>query len=830
MNLLCALSVFLLAIIPVYTNEGDVTLDEGVLVLTQDNFEKVINSNDFVLVEFYAPWCGHCKALAPEYVKAAKALVDKGSQIKLAKVDATEESSLAEKFEIRGYPTLKFFKKGNPFEYNETDDLSAETIKNFVQSFLDNKIKPHLLSQDLPDDWNKEGVYTLVASNFESVALDPAKDVLVEFYAPWCGHCKQLAPIYDKVEYIKTGLKISQKNPQIKLAKIDVSIYSNIAETYTIQGLPSMKFFKKGIILDYKDICVFTSECIQNFVEKVLNNELEPYMKSEDLPDDWDKKPVYTLVGSNFDSVAYDTTKDVLIDFYAPWCGYCKRLEPIYEEVGKSFLNDSNVVIGKIDLTANEVRNITIKSYPTIILFRKIDNKVIVFSKERSVLNLTNFILSGDTPWCTYCKLLTPEYIKAAKELADKESPIKLGKVNCTQEVNIAQHFQIKGFPTILFFKKGHIINYTGARTSKYIVLWLEKKSGDPVKLITTLNDAQKVIEDNDVVIIGFFTDKSSNQITIYSNVSDTFDTFLFAMITDENIFKEFGATDGSVTLFKKFDEKKSIFDKEFTANNLRMFVHLESRPLLNELTPATDQEFLGKPSSNLFVLYAIPNHNRTNEISQVLRSVARGFRPKVWFVIVDVTKQDRDKIISFVKLKPKQVPMTILLEIRNNEITKYKEISQNFTASAIQTFVQNYLDNKLKPYVMSQDLPNDWNASTVLTLVADNFKEVVFDTTKHVFVEFYAPWCTFCKVLEPTFKELSTSFDERNDIIFAKIDVDENELNVNGVLGLPTLILFKKNDKNGVKYEGPRTLEIMKSFINKHCRKGIFLEDSDER
>lgn len=112
--------------------------DKEVVVLEDDDFdEQVYNSKEPWLVEFYAPWCGHCKALAPEWNKAAVTL--KGA-VKVAKVDATENNKLAGQFGVNSYPTLKFFRPGAPKKASWAEDYTGARDHEGIVNWANNKL------------------------------------------------------------------------------------------------------------------------------------------------------------------------------------------------------------------------------------------------------------------------------------------------------------------------------------------------------------------------------------------------------------------------------------------------------------------------------------------------------------------------------------------------------------------------------------------------------------------------------------------------------------------------------------------------------------------
>jgi protein disulfide-isomerase-like protein len=177
----------------------------------------------------------------------------KRKPVVIAKVDADAHKELGSRFDVHGFPTLKWFPKGNPSNPESYEGgRSADDIINWIN----NKAGTRARVKKAPS-----AVVDLTDASFESLVLDKSKDVLVEFYAPWCGHCKKLAPDYEKVAQAFAA----EKN--VVIAKIDADAHKVHAGKYGVTGFPTIKFFGK----DSKEspLSYDSARDVQSFVDYI---------------------------------------------------------------------------------------------------------------------------------------------------------------------------------------------------------------------------------------------------------------------------------------------------------------------------------------------------------------------------------------------------------------------------------------------------------------------------------------------------------------------------------------------------------------------------------
>ena len=133
---------------------------------------------------------------------------------------------------------------------------------------------------------------------------------------------------------------------------------------------------------------------VQKFVQDYLDGKVPQHYLTEDLPEDWDKNPVKYLTSKNFDQVAFDKSKNVLVEFYAPWCGHCKKLAPVLDKLAETLIAEGkdDIIVGKIDATINELSHSRVRSFPTIRLYKKDENELAEYNGEsKSFFRIFNF-------------------------------------------------------------------------------------------------------------------------------------------------------------------------------------------------------------------------------------------------------------------------------------------------------------------------------------------------------------------------------------------------------------------------------------------------------
>jgi protein disulfide-isomerase-like protein len=227
---------------------ADETKVSDVVVLEDDNFDELTANGDWFL-EFYAPWCGHCKNLAPVWEDLATQAKAKGLHV--GKVDCTQNKEICSRFQVKGYPTIKHLKDKQLYAYK-----GARTVEGFLQ-FAESgyqAVDPVPVPAPAAEEPEVEGgqtadgvgvVQVLTADNF-TLATNGEK-WFVKFYAPWCGHCKSLAPTWEKAA--------SELKGKVNIAKVDCTTDGFVCQLFGVRGYPTLKFFKgDGLVRDYTGV------------------------------------------------------------------------------------------------------------------------------------------------------------------------------------------------------------------------------------------------------------------------------------------------------------------------------------------------------------------------------------------------------------------------------------------------------------------------------------------------------------------------------------------------------------------------------------------------
>ncbi|CAD7969888.1 unnamed protein product [Amoebophrya sp. A120] len=437
---------------------------EEVVALTEATFQDFVKKNERVVVEFYAPWCGHCKQLAPEYEKAAKGLKAKKAKTKLAKVDATVESKLAESHSVSGYPTLVYYVNGEHSEYTGPRDDSGiqkwvmARERDLVMECDDEKITTEIA--------NKEGVkFILVASNLASkksgkaVAVKKAMQKLQgmdkqdNFLA--CYH--SLLPSSDPEESAKkedekmATLKVIRKNagrPDDKELKFDggkknkwaagkisdwllkQAVWPLIGQDTRDGWYSDAKLFETAGVKEVLSLQIEDSgvddPLMQKLVKLASDKKYSKTMKVAVNSLMTDPKPEAKFVLMNYKNGAkplkYLHDADDVDKFVKDY--FDGKLKPSYKsaDVPKDpYDKDVRVLVGK-------------------------DFERVALDPKKDVF------VEFYAPWCGHCKNLAPEWEALARKVRKfdpKGDKVIVAKMDATENESMEE---VTGFPTLVLY------------------------------------------------------------------------------------------------------------------------------------------------------------------------------------------------------------------------------------------------------------------------------------------------------------------------------------------------------------------------------------------
>lgn len=426
-------------------------------------------------------------------------------------------------------------------------------------------------------------------------------------------------------------------------------------------------------------------------------------------------------------------------------------------------------------------------------------------------------------PWCGHCKTLAPQYEEAATTL--KPVGIKLAKVDCTENADLCQAHGVGGYPTLKVFRKGEAKEYSGPRKADGIISYMKKQSLPALTAVT--GDLHSNFTKEDKVVVVAYVDSDSDDLAkaVKAAAEAHRDDYLFGMTSDAEAIKEAGVMAPALVVYKTFDEGRvdlpAASVKSVTPDSIASFIKENAVPLLDEIS---GENYSNYAQSGLPLAYLFLDPTQSDREAKVseFSAVAKKFKGKVNFVWIDAIKYaEHGKALNLLEAK---WPAFVIDDMPNSLKYPHDQTGE-VTPASVTSLVDSYLSGSLKPMLKSDPVP-ETNDGPVFTLVGSQFDEVIFDDSKDVLAEFYAPWCGHCKKLAPIWDQLGEQYSNQKDkLTILKMDSTTNDLPASAgfkIAGFPTIKFKPAGSKTFVDYEGDRSIESLTEFIHTNAKNNI--------
>eukprot|EP00892_Ulva_mutabilis_P003381 jgi/Ulvmu1/1414/UM011_0143.1 len=430
-------------------------------------------------------------------------------------------------------------------------------------------------------------------------------------------------------------------------------------------------------------------------------------------------------------------------------------------------------------------------------------------------------------PWCGHCQTLAPEYAEAALRLAETHPNVVLAKVDATAESSLAERFGVDGFPTLKWMSADGEVDYSGGRTADAIVRWVTKMTGPPTNIITTLDELKAAEAASPAIVVGYFAaDTPENDTALAEFVAvareDMSDVFYQTSVAE--VAQAAAAPLNSFSVVSTFQPEgvRTALPYSGTMENadIEEFVRYEVIPTVVPFSSGTTEVIFGSGIDN-HLIFVAPAAALSFDAApfKAFHAVAKKMRSEHSFVFVTVDSEggEAEPVMQFFELEDKALPVLIGFEMEPGQ--RKFPYNGTLTEEDIEAFARGIMDGSVKADLKSEDIPEDDMDGPVKVVVGHTVEDIVFDPTKDVLLEIYAPWCGHCQALEPAYKKLAARFKDIESVVVAKMDGTANEHPDIEVEGYPTLIFVPaREDADIIDFEGERSLKALTKFIKEHA------------